>query len=168
MLSNAETPMRVALEQARIAAACGEVPVGAVILHEGEIIAAAGNRKESAVDPVGHAEILVLREAAKKLGRWRLLGCTLVVTLEPCPMCAFAMVLARIDCLVFAAPDPRTGAAGSVLDLLRDPRFNHRMDVVSGVLSNEASQLLKDFFVARRKSATILASNHINSLPKNF
>jgi tRNA(adenine34) deaminase len=142
--------MARALVQARRALEHGDVPVGALVVHGGVVVATGHNRREVDRDPLAHAEILALREAARALGRWRLTGCTLYATLEPCPMCAGALVHARVDRLVYAAADPRTGACGSILDLVRDPRLNHRLDVVSGVLQAEASELLKDFFRERR------------------
>jgi tRNA(adenine34) deaminase len=143
--------MRVALDEAALAARKGEVPVGAVIAtQEGEIIARAHNVRESAKDPLGHAEMLVIRAAAQTLGRWRLSGCTLVVTLEPCPMCAGAVVNSRLDRLVFGADDPKAGAAGSLVNLLQEPRLNHRAEIVSGVLAFESATLLREFFLSRR------------------
>lgn len=142
--------MDVALEEARAAAAEGEVPVGAVVVFEAKIIARAHNRRESDHDPLAHAEILALRQAAAELGRWRLWGCTLVVTLEPCPMCAGAVVNARPDRLVFGATDPRAGAVGSLMDIVRDSRLNHRAEVIAGVRADEAGALLKSFFAERR------------------
>ncbi len=142
--------MDEALRLARLAAAGGEVPVGAVALHEGEIVGRGRNARETAQDPTAHAELLAIQEAARTLGRWRLTGVTLVVTLEPCAMCAGAMVLARIDRLVYAAQDPKAGAAGSLQDLCNDPRLNHRFPVEQGPRAEEASALLKEFFRARR------------------
>ena len=124
-----------------------DVPVGAVLLGpDGAELAAAGNERELSGDPTGHAEILVLRRAAAELGTWRLDGCTLVVTLEPCTMCAGAIVLARVATVVFGAWEPKTGAVGSLWDVVRDRRLNHRPEVYSGVLENECAQLLRDFF----------------------
>ena len=145
--------MAEALELAAAAAQMGEVPVGAVVVCEGTIVAGAHNLRESTRDPLAHAEILAIRAAATALGRWRLFDCTLVVTLEPCPMCAGAIVNARLDRLVFGACDPRAGAAGSVMDIVRDPRLNHRADVVSGVRAAQSAELLRDFFAARRQGA---------------
>jgi tRNA(adenine34) deaminase len=139
-----------ALALARAASECGEVPVGAVALHEGEVVGRGANRREGARDPTAHAELLAIQEAARALGRWRLTGVTLVVTLEPCAMCAGAMVLARIDRLVFGALDPKAGAAGSVLDVCTDARLNHRVEVVKGVRAAECGALLTEFFRARR------------------
>lgn len=142
--------MLVALQQARLALAHADVPIGAVVVHDGAIIAAAHNRREVDRDPLAHAEILALRAAAARLGRWRLTGCTLVVTLEPCPMCAGALVNGRVERVVFGAADPRAGACGSVLNVAADPRLNHRVQITSGVLADEAATLLRDFFAARR------------------
>ena len=142
--------MGEALELARAAAASGEVPVGAVALHEGAVVGRGANRREADRDPTAHAELIALQQAARALGRWRLAGVTLVVTLEPCAMCAGAMVLARIDRLVYGAPDPKAGAAGSVLDLTGDARLNHRFPVQAGVRRDECGALLKEFFRARR------------------
>ncbi len=144
--------MREALALARRAAAEGEVPVGAVAIHEGRIVGRGRNARESARDPTAHAELLAIREAARTLGRWRLGGVGLVVTLEPCAMCAGAMVLARIDRLVYGASDPKAGAAGSLLDLSADPRLNHRFPVERGLMAEEAGELLREFFRARRGS----------------
>jgi tRNA(adenine34) deaminase len=145
-----EDAMRLALEDARQAEAAGDVPVGAVLLHDGKVIARGHNRREAFHDPTWHAEMEVLRAASLRLGRWRLTGCTLVVTLEPCAMCAYACVLARVERVVYGATDPRFGAAGSFHQLLVDPRHNHRPDVAAGVLQEECSTQLKAFFKARR------------------
>jgi tRNA(adenine34) deaminase len=145
-----EDSMRLALEQARMAARHGDVPVGAVVVDQaGSVLAAAGNEREIRHDPTAHAEILALREASRKLRSWRLTGLTLVVTLEPCTMCAGALVLARVTRLVFGAFDPKAGAVSSLFDVVRDPQLNHRIDVCSGVLEAECSALLKDFFADR-------------------
>jgi tRNA(adenine34) deaminase len=142
--------MRLALEQAESAQASGDVPIGAVVLDgAGDVLAAAGNEREQAQDPTAHAEILALRAAARTLGSWRLTGCTLVVTLEPCTMCAGALVLARLERLVFGAYDPKAGAVASLFDVVRDSRLNHRVDVRGGILEDECSALLTDFFAAR-------------------
>jgi tRNA(adenine34) deaminase len=145
-----EEPMREALALAREAGERGEVPVGAVVVADGRIVGRGANARESARDPTAHAELLAIQDAARTLGRWRLSGATLVVTLEPCAMCAGAMVLARIDRLVVGASDPRSGAAGSLMDLTADPRLNHRFPVERGVLADEAGELLRAFFRARR------------------
>jgi tRNA(adenine34) deaminase len=142
--------MKEALALARSAAARGEVPVGAVAVFEGNVVGHGKNERETAHDPTAHAELLAIQRAARKLGRWRLAGVTIFATLEPCAMCAGAMVLARIDRLVFGASDPKAGAAGSVLDLTRDPRLNHRFPVERGLLGEEAGELLRSFFRARR------------------
>ncbi|HEX6598599.1 MAG TPA: tRNA adenosine(34) deaminase TadA [Gemmatimonadaceae bacterium] len=142
--------MEFALAAARDAAAVGEVPVGAVVVRGGEIIARTANRTVRDQDPTAHAEILALREASRAAGRWRLNDCTLYVTLEPCAMCAGALVLARVDRVVFGAWDPKAGMSGSVEDLLRHPRLNHRPGVMGGVLEDAASDLLRQFFSARR------------------
>jgi tRNA(adenine34) deaminase len=138
--------MRLALEEARLAAAEGEIPVGAVAVRGGEVIGAGHNRRESARDPTAHAEMLAIQSAARGMGAWRLTGVTLYVTLEPCAMCAGALVLARVDRVVFGARDPKAGAVGSLMDLVREPRLNHRADVVEGVLAQESSDLLRAFF----------------------
>ena len=128
----------------------GDVPVGAVIVRDGAVIAARGNERELTGDPTAHAEILAIRDAATAVGRWRLDDCTMVVTLEPCPMCAGALVNARIDRLVYGAADPKAGAAGSLMNLVADPRLNHRIPIVSGVAADRCGALLVEFFAARR------------------
>lgn len=138
--------MSAALKEAEKAAKKGEVPVGAVIVAEGKVIARGHNKRELAQDPAAHAEFLAIRAAAKKLGRWRLSGTTLFVTLEPCLMCMGAIILARIPRLVFGAFDPKAGACGSLYDISEDKRLNHRVHVTSGVLGNESQEALKDFF----------------------
>ncbi len=143
--------MAEALAEARLAAAEGEVPIGAVVVCAGRLVGRGRNARERLHDPTAHAEILALQEAARALGRWRLTGATIYATLEPCPMCAGAVVNARIDRLVYAVPDPKAGAAGSLFDLPRDPRLNHRVEVASGVLAAECGAVLKEFFRARRK-----------------
>jgi tRNA(adenine34) deaminase len=143
--------MRRALSEASAAGARGEVPVGAVVLGaDGAILAAAGNSRESDADPTAHAEVLALRQAARSLGRWRLNGCTLVVTLEPCTMCAGAAVLSRLDRIVYGAVDDKGGAVGSLWDVVRDRRLNHRPEVVMGVMAEECAAVLKEFFGTRR------------------
>jgi len=146
-----ERMMRVALDEARACLSWGDVPVGAVVVRAGEVIGASGNERERRQDPTAHAEIEALRQAAHWTGRWRLDGCTVYVTLEPCAMCAGAMVLARVDRLVFGAADPKAGFAGSLGDLVQDPRLNHRVEVTSGVLAEESSELLREFFAERRR-----------------
>jgi tRNA(adenine34) deaminase len=142
--------MRLALREAERVAERGEVPVGAVVIREGEVIAAAGNEREGSSDPTAHAEMLAMREAARALGGWRIPDSVLYVTLEPCAMCAGAIVLARIPRVVYGAPDPKAGAAGSVLDVLGERRLNHRPRVDSGLLAQESAALLECFFAARR------------------
>ena len=140
-----------ALAEARAAEAHGDVPVGAVVERAGELVAAAHNRREVDGDPTAHAEVLALRAAAAALGSWRLDGCCLYVTLEPCTMCAGALVLARVDRIVFGAVDPKAGAVGSLYDVPSDPRLNHRPAVVGGVLAAASAELLRAFFRARRR-----------------
>jgi tRNA(adenine34) deaminase len=142
--------MARALAEAERSLSWGDVPIGAVVARGEEVLAAAGNERERRGDPTAHAEILALRGASAQVGRWRLDGCTLYVTLEPCSMCAGAMVLARLDRLVFGADDPKAGFAGSLGDLVRDPRLNHRLKVASGVHADEAGGLLRRFFAQRR------------------
>jgi tRNA(adenine34) deaminase len=142
--------MQAAFAEARQAAQAGEVPIGAVIVRDGAIVATGQNRVLRDLDPTAHAEIVVLRAAAAALGNYRLNGCTLYVTLEPCSMCAGAMIHARLDRLVFAATDPKAGAAGSVLAVINHPQLNHQMQVEQGILSNESSELLRSFFRERR------------------
>ncbi|MGI8575374.1 MAG: tRNA adenosine(34) deaminase TadA [Egibacteraceae bacterium] len=142
--------MRLALDEAEAASAHGDVPVGAVVLRGGTVLAGAHNRRELDKDPTAHAELLVLRSAAQRLGSWRLEGCTLYVTLEPCTMCAGAMVLARLPRLVYGASDPKAGAAGSLYDLTREPRLNHLVERTGGLLAAECGALLREFFAARR------------------
>jgi tRNA(adenine34) deaminase len=145
-----ERGMELALAEARRAEEHGDVPIGAALLRGDEVLAAAGNERELRGDPTAHAETLVIRAAAAKLGGWRLADTTLYVTLEPCAMCAGAIVLARIPTVVFAASDPKAGAAGSVLDILAEPALNHRPAVIGGVRAAEAATLLREFFAARR------------------
>jgi tRNA(adenine34) deaminase len=145
-----QTFMEVALEEARLAAERGEVPVGAVIVVEGQIVARAGNRTITESDPTAHAEIAAVREAAAKVGNHRLTGAALYATIEPCAMCAGAMIQARIARLVYGADDPKGGAVRSCFSILDHPQLNHRVDVVPGVLAEEAASLLKVFFAARR------------------
>ena len=145
-----ERVMRLALDEARAAAAGGDVPVGAVIVRGDEVLARAGNAREREQDPTAHAEILALRQASSAIGSWHLEGCAMVVTLEPCAMCAGAIVLARVDRLVFGASDPKAGFAGSLGDLVRDGRLNHEVDVTVGVLAEECGEILRSFFAERR------------------
>lgn len=142
-----------ALGLAKGAADAGEVPVGALVVRDGVVIAEGSNRRELDQDPTAHAELLVLREAARALGSWRLEGCTLYVTLEPCTMCAGALVLARLPLLVFGASDPKAGAVGSLYDVAREPRLNHRVEVESGVMAEECGAVLTRFFRAARSRA---------------
>ena len=144
--------MQAALAEAKLAADAGEVPVGAVMVRDGTVIARAGNRTIRDQDPTAHAEAIVIRDVAAQLGSWRLDGCTLYVTLEPCAMCAGAILLARVDRVVFGAWDPKAGMAGSVADLLRHPKLNHRPEVLAGVSAEPSSELLSSFFKARRQS----------------
>ena len=144
------TGMRLALDEARQALEHGDVPIGAVAVREGEVIARAHNRREIDGDATAHAEMLVIREASQQIGHWRLEGVTLFCTLEPCAMCAGAMVLARLPRLVFGAFDPKAGAGGSIMDLLNHPQLNHRVEVVGGVLADEAAALIVDFFARLR------------------
>ena len=145
--------MRIALDEARAALETGDVPVGAVVIDaNGQVIGWGRNEREVGSDPTGHAEIVAMRDAARRLGRWRLDGTTLVVTLEPCVMCAGALVQARVDRLVFGALDDKGGAVGSLFDVVRDRRLTHRPEVISGVFAAESAALLRDFFQAQRKT----------------
>lgn len=138
--------MRLALEEAAFAAQHGDVPIGAVVVYRGEVIGRGHNRREADLDPTAHAEMIAIRQAAQHLGTWRLDGVTLYCTLEPCPMCAGAMVLARLPRLVYAALDPKAGAAGSIVDLVRHDRLNHRVEVDVGLMADEASAQIRGFF----------------------
>jgi tRNA(adenine34) deaminase len=142
--------MRLALREADRALEHDDVPVGCVVVLDGEVIAAARNERELRGDPTAHAEVLALREASTQIGGWRLDGCALYVTLEPCAMCAGAIVLARLPRVVFGATDPKTGAAGSIFDVLSEPRLNHRPDVAAGLLAGDSADLLRAFFASRR------------------
>jgi tRNA(adenine34) deaminase len=142
--------MRLALREAERALTHDDVPIGAVVERDGEVLAAAHNERELRADPTAHAEILALREASRAVGTWRLDGCAVYVTLEPCAMCAGAIVLARVPYVVFGATDPKAGACGSILDVLSEPRLNHRPEVSSGLLAPDCGQLLSEFFAARR------------------
>ena len=146
--------MKLAIDQAFIAADNGDVPVGAVIVFDGRVIAKAHNQRQLLNDPTAHAEIIALTQAAEAVGNWRLNGCTIYVTLEPCPMCAGALVIARIDRLVFGCEDPKAGACGSLYNIVQDQRLNHTMDITSGVLDTECGQVLSDFFKVRRDENT--------------
>jgi tRNA(adenine34) deaminase len=142
--------MRLALDQAMQSAAAGEVPIGAVLVQQGRVLAQSHNHRETWQDPTAHAEMIVIREAARALRQWRLIDTTLFVTLEPCAMCLGAILLARIPRLVFGARDPKAGACGSVLDFSNDPRLNHRVEVMGGVLEEESQQMLSKFFQGLR------------------
>ncbi len=147
---NDEQLMALAIEQALLARKLDEVPIGAVIQKDGEIIAANHNRRILDADPTAHAEMLVIREASRKLGDWRLTGCSLAVTLEPCCMCAGAIVLARLDRVIYGATDPKAGAVETLYELCSDARLNHRPEIVAGVMADECGTLLTDFFRAQR------------------
>jgi tRNA(adenine34) deaminase len=142
--------MRLALREAERALDHGDVPIGCVVIHEGEVIASAPNERELRGDSTAHAEILALREASERLGGWRLLDTVLYVTLEPCAMCAGAIVLGRVPRVIYGATDPKAGAAGSVFDILDEPRLNHRPEVAGGLLAEDSSALLQEFFATRR------------------
>ena len=158
--------MRAALDEARSAAASGDVPVGAVIVQGEVVLARASNRTVRDQDPTAHAELLAIRAASAALGSWRLEGCTLYVTLEPCAMCAGAIVLGRVPRVVIGAWDPKAGMAGSVADVLRHPRLNHRPEVAGGVLEDECAALLRDFFAERRRD--VIPSEVEGSAPPRF
>jgi tRNA(adenine34) deaminase len=143
--------MELALEQARLAAGAGEVPVGALVIKDGEILGQGHNRNLLDHDPTAHAEIVALRQAAQRLGNHRLVGCTVYATIEPCSMCAGALIHARVSRLVYGASDPKAGAAGSVLQVLNHPGLNHKMEVTAGVLAQECSEILQDFFRRKRE-----------------
>ncbi|AMA71403.1 MULTISPECIES: tRNA adenosine(34) deaminase TadA [Aneurinibacillus] len=143
--------MGLAIEEAKKAEALGEVPIGAVIVRDGKVVGRGYNLRETAKDPIAHAELIAIKEASETLGGWRLLGTTLYVTLEPCPMCAGAIVQARIPRVVYGAMDPKAGCAGSLMNLLQEERFNHQVEVVQGICEAECSALLKDFFRALRE-----------------
>ena len=142
--------MRLALREAERALEHGDVPIGCVVIHEGEVIASAPNERELRGDPTAHAEILAVREASERLGGWRLLDTVLYVTLEPCAMCAGAIVLGRVPRVIYGATDPKAGAAGSVFDILDEPRLNHRPEVAGGLLAEDSTALLREFFASRR------------------
>ena len=145
--------MKMAVEAAKIAEENGDVPIGAVIVHQNKIIAKAYNQKEQLQDPTAHAEIIALTQAAASVGSWRLDGCTMYVTLEPCPMCAGALVLSRMDRLVYGCDDPKAGAVKSLYNIVTDERLNHQLEVTSGVLEKECAAILTDFFRRKRNSA---------------
>jgi len=145
--------MREALAEAERAAAIGEVPIGAVVVRGGEVIGRGHNRRETDSDPLAHAELLAIREAARRMGGWRLTECALYCTLEPCPMCAGALVNSRVERLVYGAADPKAGWCGTLGNLVQDPRLNHRLEVTAGVLAEESAALLRGFFAALRRSS---------------
>lgn len=151
--------MGFALQEAKAAAREDEAPVGAIVVLGGEVVARACNRRESDRDPTAHAELIALRDAATTLGRWRLSGATLYVTLEPCPMCAGAMILARVDRVVYGAADPKAGACGSVVDLFEPGRFNHRPEIIGGVMAAACGRVLSEFFSGKRAASPIGALN---------
>jgi tRNA(adenine34) deaminase len=142
--------MRLALREAERALEHGDVPIGCVVIHDGEVIASAPNERELRGDPTAHAEILAVREASERLGGWRLLDTVLYVTLEPCAMCAGAIVLGRVPRVIYGATDPKAGAAGSVFDILDEPRLNHRPELAGGLLAEDSTALLREFFASRR------------------
>jgi tRNA(adenine34) deaminase len=148
--------MRQALEQAERAARMGEIPVGAVIVRQGEIIGEGHNRRETDNDPLAHAELLAIRQAARAVGHWRLVGCTIYVTLEPCAMCAGALVNSRVERLVFGTRDPKAGFCGSLGDLVTDERLNHRLEVAEGVMAEDCARLLQEFFATLRSQRPVL------------
>ncbi len=150
-LGTDEFYMRMAIDQAEAVSQAGETPIGAVVVCGDEVVGSAGNRRETEADPTAHAEMLAIRQAAERLGRWRLSDCTVYVTLEPCPMCAGAMHAARVARLVYGATDPKAGAAGTLYDIPSDGRLNHRWEVTAGVLADESSRLLKSFFERLRE-----------------
>ncbi|SDS76147.1 tRNA(adenine34) deaminase [Paenibacillaceae bacterium GAS479] len=145
-LAEDELWMREAIAEARKAEAIGEVPIGAVVVRDGEILGRGHNLRETLLDSTAHAEMLAIREASEAIGAWRLLDCTLYVTLEPCPMCAGAIVQGRVKRVVYGTPDPKAGCAGTLMNLLQEPRFNHETELISGVLQAECAALLTDFF----------------------
>lgn len=157
-----ENYMKFALEEAAKAERIGEVPIGAVIVKDGEVIARAHNLRETAQQPTAHAEHIAIERAAEAVGSWRLEDCTLYVTLEPCVMCSGAIVMSRIPRVVYGAADPKGGCSGSLMDLLQEPRFNHRAEVVSGVLEEECSQLLKHFFKQLRDKKKLMKKSTEN------
>jgi tRNA(adenine34) deaminase len=154
--------MKLAIEQAGIAEENGDVPIGAVIVHKNQIIAKAYNQREQLKDPTAHAEIIALTQAAAALESWHLNGCTMYVTLEPCPMCAGALVLSRMDRLVYGCDDPKAGAVKSLYNIVTDSRLNHRLEVVSGVMADECAKQLQDFFQKKRLEKTDSKNNSID------
>jgi tRNA(adenine34) deaminase len=155
LIRNDEEGIRAALRDALTSASVDEVPVGCVIVQDGIIIGRGHNQTEALQDATAHAEILAIGAASNALGSWRLTDCTMYVTLEPCAMCAGAIVLARLARLVYGAPDPKAGACGSVLDVIHEPRLNHRVEVTAGVLADECGQILREFFVQKRRRASV-------------
>lgn len=143
--------MKAAIDQANIALENGDVPIGAVIVHQDKIIAKGYNQRHKLNDPTAHAEIIAITAAAEYIGNWRLHGCTIYVTLEPCPMCAGALVLARIERLVFGCDDPKAGACGSLYNIVQDKRLNHRVEITKGILAEDCSKILQDFFRVKRE-----------------
>lgn len=146
--------MQKAIQEAEKAEAIGEVPIGAIIVKDGQVISAAYNLRETTQQPLAHAECLAIQTASKQLGTWRLTGCTLYVTLEPCPMCAGAIIQSRVDTVVYGASDPKAGCAGTLMNLLVDPRFNHRAEVIPGILEQACGQMLTSFFRKLRRKGT--------------
>ncbi|MFS0645387.1 tRNA adenosine(34) deaminase TadA [Siminovitchia sp. 179-K 8D1 HS] len=150
-MENEEKYMKIAIEEAKKARLIGEVPIGAIVVLDGKIIAKASNRRETEQNATAHAEIIAIQEACRKLGTWRLENAELYVTLEPCPMCSGAIILSRIQKVVYGAPDPKAGCAGTLMNLLADSRFNHQSEVVSGILAEECGELLSQFFRELRR-----------------
>lgn len=146
-----EDYMQLAIQEAHKAAVLGEIPIGAVLVYEGKVIASAHNMRETWQDGTAHAEVIVIREACKKLGRWRLSGCSLYVTVEPCPMCSGAIVNSRIDNVIYGCPDIKAGGAESIFNIITNPNLNHTANVISGICENECAQVMKDFFKRRRR-----------------
>lgn len=159
---NYEQYMRIAIDQAKIAEENGDVPIGAVIVHQNQIIAKAYNQREQLQDPTAHAEIIALTQAAAALENWHLNGCTIYVTLEPCPMCAGALVLSRMDRLVYGCDDPKTGAIKSLYNIVTDNRLNHQLEVTSGVLADECAKQLQEFFRKKRSGKADSKNNLID------
>jgi tRNA(adenine34) deaminase len=154
--------MRLAIDQALLAETHGDVPVGAVVVLDGVVIAARHNERELTGDPTAHAEVLAIRDAAEVIGLWRLDGCTLYATLEPCTMCAGALVNARVPRVVYGATDPKAGAGGSLMNVLADPRLNHRCEITTGVLADECGAMLKAFFASRRRNGSAAAADAVD------
>ncbi len=165
LIRSDEDGMRAALREARAAGEADEVPVGCVIVHDGLVIGRGRNQTETLQDATAHAEIVAIGAASTALESWRLIDCTMYVTLEPCAMCAGAIVLARVPRLVYGALDPKAGACGSVLDVIHEPRLNHRVEVTPGMLADECGELLREFFRARRKAALRLAGTSPEDVP---